>query len=605
MKTFCYRYFALLFSVVALGTLSAQVPHTLLNNIPAPPVGVQPGAQLGSSVAVDGGYTVAGAPYDDIGATNSGVVKVFNSNTGVLLFLLTNPSPAENDNFGSSVAISGTRVVVGARFDDTGADNAGSVYVYDLSGGIPTVPIATVNKSSPVVGDNFGNSVAISGTRVVVGCANNDTGATDAGSVYVYDLSSGTPTVSIATLNKPSPSVGDNFGNSVAISGTRVVVGCAYNDTGTFDTGSAYVYEMSSGTPTVPIATLNNPSPAVDDYFGWSVAVSGTRVVVGAYQDDTGTIDAGSAYVYEMSSGTPTVPIATLNNPSPVVDDYFGWSVAVSGTRVVVGAYQDDTGAGDAGSAYVYEMSSGTPTVPIATLNNPSPASFDRFGSSVAISGTKVVVGAYQDDTGAGDAGSAYVYEMSSGTPTVPIFTLTNPGPAAGDDFGDAIAISGTRVVVGARLDDTGATNAGSAYVYDLSSGTPTVPIFTLNNPSPAANDYFGWSVAISGTRVIVSALLDDTGASGSGSAYVYDLIGSTPTVPVATLNNPSAAADHNFGRSVAISGTRVVVGARLDNTLVTNGGSAYVYDLSSGTPTVPVTTLNNPRMASGDEFGS
>ena len=493
MKTFCYRYFALLFSVVALGTLSAQVPHTLLNNIPAPPVGVQPGAQLGSSVAVDGGYTVAGAPYDDIGATNSGVVKVFNSNTGVLLFLLTNPSPAENDNFGSSVAISGTRVVVGARFDDTGADNAGSVYVYDLSGGIPTVPIATVNKSSPVVGDNFGNSVAISGTRVVVGCANNDTGATDAGSVYVYDLSSGTPTVSIATLNKPSPSVGDNFGNSVAISGTRVVVGCAYNDTGTFDTGSAYVYEMSSGTPTVPIATLNNPSPVVDDYFGWSVAVSGTRVVVGAYQDDTG----------------------------------------------------------------------------------------------------------------AGDAGSAYVYEMSSGTPTVPIFTLTNPGPAAGDDFGDAIAISGTRVVVGARLDDTGATNAGSAYVYDLSSGTPTVPIFTLNNPSPAANDYFGWSVAISGTRVIVSALLDDTGASGSGSAYVYDLIGSTPTVPVATLNNPSAAADHNFGRSVAISGTRVVVGARLDNTLVTNGGSAYVYDLSSGTPTVPVTTLNNPRMASGDEFGS
>ena len=72
--------------------------------------------------------------------------------------------------------------------------------------------------------------------------------------------------------------------------------------------------------------------------FGYSVAISGTRVVVGANGDDTGASDAGSAYVYDLSGGTPTVPVATLNNPGPAASDYFGNSVAISGTRVVVGA---------------------------------------------------------------------------------------------------------------------------------------------------------------------------------------------------------------------------------------------------------------------------
>ncbi|MEQ1862309.1 MAG: FG-GAP repeat protein [Chthoniobacteraceae bacterium] len=96
-----------------------QAPATLLHSIPAPPVGVQAGAEFGFRVAVDGGYAVLGAGLDDSGAQDSGVVKVFNSTTGALLFVLPNPSPAAGDTFGRSVAISGTRVVVGALFDDT------------------------------------------------------------------------------------------------------------------------------------------------------------------------------------------------------------------------------------------------------------------------------------------------------------------------------------------------------------------------------------------------------------------------------------------------------------------------------------------------------
>jgi hypothetical protein len=86
---------------------------------------------LGYTVAVDGNLTVVGAPYDDIQGLDSGVVKVFDSSSGALLHVIPNPSAAPNDQFGYSVAISGTRMVVGARSDDTGAQNAGSAYVYD------------------------------------------------------------------------------------------------------------------------------------------------------------------------------------------------------------------------------------------------------------------------------------------------------------------------------------------------------------------------------------------------------------------------------------------------------------------------------------------
>ncbi len=535
-----------------------------------------------------------------------GLVKVFDSTSGTLLFVLPNPSPGFGEYFGNAVAISGTRVIVGAQFDVIGATDAGSAYVYDLSSGTPTVPVLTLNNPSPAGMDRFGFSVAISGTRVVVGAIWDDTSGTDAGRAYVYDLSSGTPTVPVATLDNPmpGPALQPAFGYAVGISGTQVVVGTIGDSTGALAAGSAYVYDLSSGTPTVPVLTLNNPGPAANDEFGVSVAISGTRVVVGAFFDDTGASNAGSVYVYDLGSGTPTVPVLTLNNPGPAVGDEFGISVAISGTMVVVGALFDDTGASNAGSAYVYDLGSGTPTVPVLTLNNPGPAFNDEFGNSVAISGTQVVVGAWQDNTGANDAGSAYVYDVSSGTPTVPVATLNSASTATQDQFGNSVAVSGALMVVGAYFEDTGAVNAGSAYVYDLTSSTPTVPVFTLNNPTPVPNDYFGFSVAISGTRVVVGASLDDTGAANSGSAYVYDLNSVTPTMPVATLNNPAPASGDAFGTSVAISGSRVVVGSPDRDMGVGDAGRACVYDLSSLTPTVPVVTLNNPSVGTSDEFG-
>jgi len=128
-------------------------------------------------------------------------------------------------------------------------------------------------------------------------------------------------------------------------------------------------------------------------------------------------------------------------------------------------------------------------------------------------------VGAPNDNTGASHAGSVYVYDLASATPMVPAATLTNPSPAALDNFGYAVAISGPRIVVGAWQKDTGATNAGSVYVYDLSGLTPGIPTVILTNPYPAVDDNFGFSVGISGTRIVAGAILSDVGAIDAGIA--------------------------------------------------------------------------------------
>lgn len=365
-------------------------------------------------------------------------------------------------------------------------------------------------------GDHFGAHVAISGTRMAVGAPLEDTGAQDAGSVYIYDLAQATPEAPLLTLHNPNPIAGNWFGGVVAMSGSRVVVGM----TGVYGV-SAYIYDLNGSTPTVPTVTINNPDP-LGGFFGAAVAISGTRVLVAAPIDDAGASGAGRVYVYDLANATPAAPVLTLNNPAPSVYAFYGNSVSISGSLAVVGCPFDDMGAVDTGIAYVYNLLGGTPMTPMAILSNPSPDEGDYFGNWVAISGSHVVVSAPSDDASASDAGRAYIYDVSSATPSVPIVTLPNPGPSAGDAFGDRVAISGSRVVIGAYNDDEGATNAGSAYVYELTSAVPAVPIATLHNPDPMDSDEFGAAVAVDGTTIVVGTPGDNAGGTDAGFAYVF-----------------------------------------------------------------------------------
>ena len=374
--------------------------------------------------------------------------------------VLDNPDPTANDSFGDSVAVDGTVAVVGAPYDDPGGiNNAGTAYVFDTVSG---TLIATLDNPDPTTNDYFGISVAVSGTTAVVGAHWDDPGGVSAaGTAYVFDTATG---VLVATLDNPDPTAGDRFGDSVAVSGTTAVVGAYLDDPGGINqAGTAYVFDTTSG---ALIATLNNPALTTGDFFGGSVAVDGTTAVVGANGDDPGGVfDAGTAYVFDTTTGAL---IATLDNPDPMPDDLFGNSVAVSGTTAVVGAFWDDPGGiEDAGTAYVFDTASGAL---IATLNNPDPTIEDSFGVSVAVNGTTAVIGAYGDGPGGIDAaGTAYVFDTATGALIAP---LSNPDPAVYDLFGGSVAVSGATAVVGAFGDTPGGTSsAGTAYIF--TSGLP------------------------------------------------------------------------------------------------------------------------------------
>lgn len=593
-----------------------------------------------------------------VGAPDAEQVFVYDlqgSSTAGAILTLGNPNVGDPAGFGTSVAIAGTRVIVGAPGESTAGAGAGAVFVFDLQRVSPTVPVATLRNPAPVDGDGFGGAVAISGTRVVVGVAGSDVGADDAGRAYVFDLSVASPTTQVFTLNNPVPGANDQFGTSVGISGLRVVVGALGADASAEDGGAAYIYNLSSVAPTAPIGTLKKPVAAESDLFGYAVAISGSRVVVGAVGDDRGAVDTGAAYVYDIESATPEIPVAMLDNPEPVANDRFGEAVAISGTQIVIGCPNANNFTG---KTFAYDLASESPTTPTVSLKKLAPQPGDNFGFSVAIDGSTVavsspyatssaldlggafvfvpptrpepdtlvnvlagqggesgtavaisgrylVVGNPGDSTAQPTSGSATIFDLASDTPTVPAFSLSNPVPSEGSRFGGVVAISGTKVVIGAPGADQGATDAGSAYVYDLSSATPTVPTVTLLNGAANAGDSFGASVGISGNRVVVGAFLAGADAANSGRVYVYDLTAEQPGTAALILHHPSAEVGALFGSSLAIDGAKVVVGAPGDDFGASGAGRVFVYDLDGMTPTEAMANLPNPSPEVNDRFGN
>ena len=351
--------------------------------------------------------------------------------------------------------------------------------------------------------------------------------------------------------------------------------------------------------------TLTSPNAQAGGFFGQSVAVNegGPIVVVGAPQESAGTPAqslAGHAYVLDTTTGL----ITTLTSPAPQTGGEFGTSVAVSGTTVVVGARLESAGTPaqpSAGNAYVFDATDGSL---VTTLTSPNAQSNGRFGLSVAVSGTMVVVGAPDESAGTPaqpEAGHAYVFDATDGSL---ITTLTSPNAQANGQFGRSVAVSGTTVVVGAPLESAGTpvqTHAGHAYVFDATDGSL---ITTLTSPNAQTIGFFGFSVAVSGTTVVVGALGESAGTPAqtfAGHAYVFDA--STGFLTPTTLTSPNAQTDGFFGLSVAVGGTTVVVGAPSEIVgLLTHAGHAYSFDASAGFLT---TTLTSPNAQTNGRFGN
>jgi len=386
---------------------------------------------------------------------------------------------------------------------------------------------------STSAGDVFGWSVSISGNYAVVGAPyEDDAGGAQSGKAYVFDVATGNLLHTLDNPNAYGTSANDQFSYTLAVDGNYAIVGAYYeDDAGGVDSGKAYIYDVTTGNL---VHTLDNPtafSTSAGDNFGESVAISGNYAIVGArLEDDAGGAASGKAYIFDVTTGNL---VHTLDNPnvfSTSLNDTFGEAVSISGNYAIVGASLEDDSSGiSSGKAYIFDVTTGNLVHQLDNPNAFSTSFADGFGGSVSISGNYAIVGAYaEDDAGGSGSGKAYIFDVTTGNL---LHTLDNPtafGTSASDEFGYAVAISGNYAIVGAYAEDdaTGA-NSGKAYIFDVTTGNL---VATLDNPNayiPIAglNDQFGRSVSISGNYAIVGAQYeDDASGSGSGKAYIFEL---------------------------------------------------------------------------------
>ncbi len=434
------------------------------------------------------------------------------------------------------------------------------------------------------------------------------TTAAPAGLAASPAASSSIPTLGVVqqwSLSEPNAGYQDQFGYAVAIDGNTAVVGArnADPDLGNGpiqDAGAAYVYNYN-GKTWVLDATLSAKDAAPGDTFGVSVAISGGRILVGATgvnledpnHKDKEFKDAGAAYIFARSSGS-WVQQTKLTAADYAEDDAFGSAVAIyQNTAVVAASTKSLPPLVNVGAVYVFQNGGGKEWGQQAKLLEAKPFLGDYFGSSVAIYGNRIAIGAVQTNPiGENGPGKAYIYRRDGRTWSVES-QLKAQGGRSGDTFGNAIALYNDTVVVGAQHadPDLGAgrvTSAGAAYVFKR-VGKDWKENGTLTAADGLVFDQFGRSVSIYGNVIVVGADgATQAGNSGSGAVYVFKKDKDGWNLQTRAVTDPTSEGDL-FGRSVAISRDWFVAGASGRNPgAITGAGEAFLNRL--GTVELPST---------------
>ena len=373
----------------------------------------------------------------------------------------------------------------------------------------------------------------------------------------------------LGTLLADDGTSGDDFGGAVAVDGDVAVVGAPEDDDDGSSSGAAYVFRLLDSAWMQEQKLTASDGDSFDD-FGFAVAVSGDMIVVGSPRDDHALGDnAGSVYVFEHD-GLEWVQQAKLTASDADGDDRFGTSVAISGNTLAVGAKQNDDVVSNSGSAYVFHGSSGE-WQEQGKLTADDPVQSAQFGHSISIDGDGIVVGAWQDQAeGMFLVGSAYLYRRE-GDSWSQEAKLTASDAADFRWFGQAVAIAGDTVLVGAygdRADDL--SESGGAYFYQLLDEQWT-EVANVNASDPAANARFGWSVALQGGLAIIGS------GSSTPAAYCFGLTAGAGWIEHAILTPAEPEISGEYGYSVAISETIGLVG---DRASFSGTGSAFVFDL-------------------------
>ncbi len=315
--------------------------------------------------------------------------------------------------------------------------------------------------------------------------------------------------------------------------------------------------------------------PSTYQSFAWDIAADGDTLVVAATSDDDMGDNVGSVYVFQRGWQSPGVwgNVIELYPPDPLTDDGFASAVAISGDTVVVGSSTADTvGTSNCGAVHIFERNQGGTDSwgHVHRLVAGDPHDGDEFGNAVAISGDVLVVGAVHGDTDTvSGSGVAYVFQRDWGGPGSwgQVERLQAADPTTDDDFACSVAVDGSTVVVGAWYGDTvSVPNCGTATIFERDhGGADTWGMVTeLSSPTPTFDETFGDSLAIEGDVLFVTAPYETDAGTESGAAYVFhrDQGGAGSWGGVARIVASDAAEWDNFGRAVSLQGDVALIGA-------------------------------------------
>ena len=355
--------------------------------------------------------------------------------------------------------------------------------------------------------DDFGRAVAIDGDAALIGAYKEDDGALDSGAAYVF-ARSGSSWIQQAKLKASDVDAEGRFGWSVSLDGDTALVGAPHADHFGIDCGAAYVFVRAGSTWSQQARLVVNDSVS-DDHLGYSVALSGDTAVCGV--PDRYSKDHGVVFVFVRSGSTWTQE-ARLQDSNGEDWDEFGYSVAIEGDTLLVGAWHDDDGLTNSGSVFVFTRS-GTTWSEQAKLRSTPPGSYDEFGSAVSLSGESALIGTLTPPV-------AFVFTRTGSSWNQEDSLVPDDG---GDHywFGSSVSLGGDVALIGSQLDDMASYDHGSAFLFTRSGGSWGEPQHLIASDS-APFSYFGSGVSVSGERLLIGAFGGYGAGHSSGKAYVY-----------------------------------------------------------------------------------
>jgi len=374
---------------------------------------------------------------------------------------------------------------------------------------------------------------------------------------------------------------GSQCGFSVALDRDRLAIGQIrgpFSKSTGDGPGKVYLLRSPGGSWIEDGVVQASDATLDDDQFGYSVALDGDRLLVGAIE--TGPYDAkGAAYVYERQGDGVWVETAKLVPDEPQAFS-IGWSVALEGDRAVIGAKGASTLGLGWGRVFVYELV-GEQWVLQQQLLPSFSAAGDAFGQSVALQGDRIVVGASYGFTAVHpNHGWVFVFENQGGV-WAETTALVGDDTVDSDNFGGSVTLSGDTIVVGAKNHDApNPGNGGAAYVFERSEGVWTQTAKLWGDPQFLS--YFGRSVDLEGDRLAVGAHRDSELAPNAGKVYLFERSGSEWSL-VAKLHGSKLANGNTFGDDVDLEGDTILVGAANVVASPPGPGAAYLFSLQPG----------------------